>query len=160
MAKEKKPFRLNLRDKEVYNFLENGFNQDQDKWFTKQELLDNIPSLYSSKATSHDICSTLNLIRIRLNRGCNVGLVNHIVLLKNGCFKLAKSKDEAEEYLKRDYNEGIKRLVRYYENKRTLKRDGQGTLFDPHGNPIDENNYEAMFRTIFAVATEEEKEIS
>ena len=153
--REKKPFALTDTDKAVFNFLLAGFEDDPTKWFSKQELLDNIPSLSDSKPTSHDICSSLNLIRIRLNRGCSLGLVDRIVLLNNGCFKIAEDRFEAEWYLKRDYRIGIKHLVRYYENMNVLKRDGQGQLLDPNGNPIDEEDTDLMFRTIFAIGSNE-----
>lgn len=118
-------------------------------------IVDGVWQLKDSKPTSHDICSSLNNIRIRLNRGCSLGLVDRIILLSNGCFKIAKDKFEAEWYLKKDYRVGIKHLVRYYENMKVLKRNGQGQLLDPSGNPIDEEDANAMFRTIFAIGNNE-----
>lgn len=153
--KQKKPFALTETDKAVFDFLLEGFKSDPNKWYSKEEILDGVKTLKDSKPTSHDICSSLNLIRIRLNRGCSLGLVNHIVLLSRSCFKIAKDKEEAKWYLKKDYRVGIKHLVRYYENTNVLKRNGQGVLFDPNGNPIDENDTEAMFRMIFAIVNNE-----
>lgn len=153
--REKKPFQLTDTDKAVFNFLLAGFEDDPTKWFSKQEILDGVWQLKDNKPTSHDICSSLNNIRIRLNRGCSLGLVDRIILLNNGCFKIAKDKFEAEWYLKKDYRVGIKHLVRYYENTKVLKRNGQGQLLDPNGNPIDEEDANAMFRTIFAIGNNE-----
>lgn len=153
--REKKPFALTETDKAVFNFLLAGFEDDPTKWFSKQEILEGVWQLNYTKPTSHDICSTLNNIRIRLNRACSLGLVDRIVLLNNSCFKIAQDQQEAKWYLKKDYRIGIKHLVRYYENMNVLKRDGQGQLLDPSGNPIDEEDTDLMFKTIFAIGNNE-----
>ena len=143
---------LKTIDWQVYNFLKTGFRSDPKRWFSKQELLDAIPSLSKeSGATSHDICSTLNAIRIKLNKASSEGQLSHLILLNKGSFKIAANFDEAKEYLSADYKVGIKRLIRYYENMKVLKRDGQGKLIDCKGNVITEESLAKRFNDVFNV---------
>lgn len=143
---------LNTLDWNVYTYLKHSFKDDPKRWVSKQELLEGIERLRQSKSeTSHDICSSLNSIRLRLNQAANEGQLSHLVLLNNGKFKIAADLDEATEHLKKDYNIGIKRLVRYYENMRVLKRDGQGKLMDCKGNIITEESLAKRFNDVFNV---------
>ena len=143
---------LNKLDWDVYNYLNASFRSDPKRWVSKQELLDSIETLSKSKgATSHDICSSLNLIRIKLNQAANEGQLSHLVLLAKGNFKIAADMQEATEHLKKDYEIGIKRLVRYYKNIQVLKRNGQGKLIDCKGNVITEESLAKRFNDVFNV---------
>ena len=146
---------VNLKtiDWTIYKYLKNRFKEDPTKWISKEEILaDNGALLKESCATSHDICSSLNLIRLKLNKACNEGQISHLILLHNSKFKIAANIEEAQTYLKKDYEIGIKRIVRYYENMNVLKRDGQGKLIDCKGNVIDENSLAKRFNDVFNVS--------
>jgi hypothetical protein len=133
--------RLHTKDWKVYNYLLHKAALDMNYWVSKEEIIQEFPELFtSSDATSHDVCSTLNAIRLRLNKARAEGQLTHLVLLDNHKFKLATSEEEVEKYCKRDKENGIKLLVRYYQNIGVLKTNGQGKLIDCKGNVIDENS--------------------
>lgn len=138
----------------VYNYLKAKFKEDPNKWVTKREILeDNESVLSASKGeTSHDICANLNAIRIKLNKACHEGQLSHLILLHNSSFKIAANLEEANKYLYKDYEIGIKRIIRYYENMRVLKRDGQGKLIDCKGNVITEESLAKRFNDVFNVS--------
>ena len=137
---------LTPKDYEVYRYLEQVYLNDKERWVSKEEIMYVLPELFNkSDATSHDICSTLNAIRIRLNENAYNGVINHIVLLTNNCFKLAKDREEAERFCKRDYDNAMKLLTRYWHNIGVIKQDGQGKLIDCRGNVIDENSLAKRF---------------
>lgn len=141
---------LNEKDKQVYRYLESRFVNDPDEWVSKIEIINDLEHLFGkTDATSHDICSTLNLIRIRLNNAASYGLVEHIILLDNNKFKIAKDKEEAKKYCQKDYDNAMKLIVRYWLNIGVIKRDGQGRLFDSEGNPVDENSLAKPFYSSF-----------
>lgn len=146
---------VNLKtiDWKIYNYLKDRFKEDPTKWISKEEILEDNPTLLKEgAATSHDICSSLNLIRIRLNKACNEGQISHLILLHKSKFKIAASAKEAQEYLKRDLDIGIKHIVRYYENMNVLKRNGQGKLIDCKGNVIDDDSLAKRFIDVFNVS--------
>lgn len=146
---------VNLRslDWKIYNYLKDRFKEDPTQWVSKQEILDDNPALLNeSEATSHDICSNLNLIRLRLNKACNEGQISHLILLHNSKFKIAANVEEAKKFLYKDFETGIKRIVRYYENMNVLKRNGQGKLIDCKGNVIDETSLAKRFNDVFNVS--------
>lgn len=143
---------LKTIDWTIYNYFKDKFKEDPNKWLSKQEILaDNKELLNESGATSHDICSTLNNIRLKLNKACHEGQISHLILLYRGKFKIAANYEEAQQYLYQDYKVGIKRIVRYYENMRVLKRDGQGKLIDCKGNVITEKSLAKRFNEVFNV---------
>lgn len=146
---------VNLKtiDWKIYNYLKDRFKEDPTKWISKEEILEDNPTLLKEgAATSHDICSSLNLIRIRLNKACNEGQISHLILLHKSKFKIAASYSEAQAYLKRDLDIGIKHIVRYYENMNVLKRNGQGKLIDCKGNVIDDDSLAKRFIDVFNVS--------
>lgn len=146
---------INLKtiDWKIYNYLKDQFKADPKRWLSKQEILDDNPALLKeSGATSHDICSSLNSIRLKLNKACHEGQISHLILLHNGNFKIAADLEEAKQYLYKDYIIGIKRIVRYYENMQVLKRDGQGKLIDCKGNIITEESLAKRFNDVFNVS--------
>lgn len=143
---------LNSLDWKIYNYLKDKFKENPNRWISKKEILENNKELLKeSDTTSHDICSTLNNIRIKLNKACHEGQISHLILLDKGHFKIAANKEEAEQYLKKDYRIGIKRIIRYYENMKVLTRDGQGKLIDCKGNVITEESLAKRFHEVFNV---------
>ena len=143
---------LKSLDWKVYEYLKNKFKLDPNHWVSKEEFLMDIEELRDrGGSTSHDSCSILNSIRIKLNRASSQGLLSHIILLDNDCFKIAQSKEEAEQYLKRDLNNGLKLIVRYYQNLKVIKEDGQGRLLDRKGNVISEDSLAKKFNDVFNV---------
>lgn len=151
MLKDRANF-LKSKDYQVYRYLETVFTYEPDRWVKKETLISVYPDLFNTQdATSHDICSTLNAIRLRINEAASLGFVNHIVLLNNNTFKIAKNREEALKYCKKDYDRAIKLLVRFYQNIGVIKRDSQGRLFDCNGNPIDENSLAKPFYLAFEV---------
>lgn len=122
----------------VYRYLETVFSYEPDRWIPKQTLVDVFPNIFTkSDSTSHDICSTLNAMRLRINEAASQGIINHIVLLNNNHFKIAKNKEEAEKYCKKDYDKAMKLLVRYYQNIGVIKKNGQGVFINEYGDTID-----------------------
>lgn len=145
--------KLTTVDWTIYNYLKDQFKKDPKRWIKKEQILyDNQNILSCSPYTSHDICSKLNLIRIRLNKAANEGQISHLILLDNGHFKIAANLEEAKKYLYKDYQIGIKRIVRYYENMKVLSRDGQGKLIDCKGNVITEESLAKRFNDVFNVS--------
>lgn len=145
---------INLTSEEwsIYNYLKKKFKENPNNWVSKVEILnDNRSILNESCSTSHDICSRLNQIRIRLNKACSEGQLSHLILLHKGYFKIAADQEEAKEYLYTDYKIGIRRIIRYYENMKVLKRDGQGKLIDCKGNVITEESLAKRFNDAFNV---------
>ena len=139
-------------DWKIYTYFKEQFKADPTRWLSKQTILnDNQELLSASGETSHDICASLNSIRLKLNKACNEGQIHHLILLNKGCFKIAANYDEAKEYLYKDYEIGIKRIVRYYENMNVLKRNGQGKLIDCKGNVITEESLAKRFYDMFNV---------
>lgn len=144
---------LTTIDWSIYNYLKDKFKEDPNQWLSKEQILnDNSELLNASNSTSHDVCSALNLIRLKLNKACHEGLISHLILLHKGSFKIAANQEEAQKYLYKDYEIGIKRIVRYYENMRVLKRDGQGKLIDCKGNVITEESLAKRFNDVFNVS--------
>lgn len=143
---------LTTLDWTIYNYLKDQFKADPNKWISKEEILHDNPILRESKKTSHDICSALNNIRLRLNKASNEGQISHLILLHNSHFKIAANTEEAKKYLIRDYKNGIKLLTRYYQNIKVLKLDGQGKLIDCKGNVIDEQSLAKRFNDVFNVS--------
>ncbi len=144
--------KLTSIDWEVYSYLKKKFKEDPTQWVSKNQLITDIPALKLSKATSHDVCSTLNSIRIKLNKASNEGQISHLILLHKSKFKIACNVEEAKKYLYKDYLTGIKRIIRYYENMKVLKRDGQYKLIDCKGNVIDDKSLAKRFEDVFNVS--------
>lgn len=150
--KDYKPTKLTTNEWLVYTYLKEQFLDNPYRWISKEEIMERIPEVASeSKATSHDVCSNLNLIRIRLNRAGAEGQHYNVILLDNNKFKIAANKDEAEKYLHKDKEDGLKKLVRYYENMKILKRDGQGRLMDNQNNLISDEDLNKRFIKTFSV---------
>lgn len=138
--------KLTRKEYDLYRLLE----ACSDMWLTKEDIIDALPQHFNKgDETSHDVCSTLNTIRLKLNRAAHEGIINHIVLLNNNSFKIATSKEEAEKYCKRDFDNAMKLLVRYYQNIGIIKRDGQGRLIDCNGNVITEESFAKRYYTVF-----------
>lgn len=134
----------------VYRYLEQVYEQDKERWVSKEEIIAALPELFNKQdETSHDVCSTLNAIRLRLNENAYGGKINHITLLKNNQFKLAKDREEIETYCKRDLENAMKLLSRYWHNIGVAKRDGQGKLIDCRGNVITDESLAKRFYTPF-----------
>lgn len=137
------------KDYAVYRYLEKVAEENPDKWVSKEELIDEFPQFFVKGEDSHDICSTLNMVRLNINRARASGKVSHLVLLKNHQFKLAVSKDEAEKSIQKDYNNAMKLLKRYWQNRGAIKEDGQGKLIDCNGNTITDESLAKRFQMPF-----------
>jgi hypothetical protein len=137
------------KDYAVYRYLEQVAEENPDKWVSKEELINEFPQYFIKGEDSHDICSTLNMVRLNINRARASGKVSHLVLLKNHQFKLAVSKDEAEKSIQKDYNNAMKLLKRYWQNRGAIKEDGQGKLIDCNGNAITEESLAKRFQMPF-----------
>lgn len=125
---------LKENDKGLYEFL----LKNPSRWVSKEEIL-NETDLFNRSYGKHDVCSTINTSRIRLNQAVYEGQIEHLVLLDDNKLKIAETEEEAIEYLKRDFVNAIKLLKRYYNNVAVIKRDGQGKLLDSKNIPIDES---------------------
>lgn len=144
---------LKTIDWTIYEYLKKKFKEDPTQWLSKQQILEDNPILtFASGETSHDICSNLNRIRLRLNKACNEGQISHLILLSNSRFKIAANEQEAKEFLYKDFEVGIKRIIRYYENMKVLNRNGQGKLIDCKGNVIDDKSLAKRFNDVFNVS--------
>lgn len=148
---------LTEKDYAVYRYLEQVAEENPDKWVSKEELINEFPQYFVKGEDSHDICSTLNMVRLRINQARAAGKVSHLVLLKNHQFKLAISKDEAEKSIQKDYNNAMKLLKRYWQNMGAIKEDGQGKLIDCNGNAITEESLAKRFQMPFDYAPKKYK---
>jgi hypothetical protein len=137
------------KDYAVYRYLEQVAEENPNKWVSKEELINEFPQYFVKGEDSHDICSTLNMVRLNINRARASGKVSHLVLLKNHQFKLAVSKDEAEKSIQKDYNNAMKLLKRYWQNRGAIKEDGQGKLIDCNGQVITEESLAKRFQMPF-----------
>ena len=140
---------LTEKDYAVYRYLEQVAEENPNKWVSKEELINEFPQYFVKGEDSHDICSTLNMVRLNINRARASGKVSHLVLLKNHQFKLAVSKDEAEKSIQKDYNNAIKLLKRYWQNRGAIKEDGQGKLIDCNGQVITDESLAKRFQMPF-----------
>lgn len=137
------------KDYAVYRYLEQVAEENPNKWVSKEELINEFPQYFVKGEDSHDICSTLNMVRLNINRARASGKVSHLVLLKNHQFKLAISKDEAEKSIQKDYNNAMKLLKRYWQNRGAIKEDGQGKLIDCNGQVITDESLAKRFQMPF-----------
>ena len=137
------------KDYAVYRYLEKVAEENPDKWVSKDELINEFPQFFVKGEDSHDICSTLNMVRLNINRARASGRVSHLVLLKNHQFKLAVNKDEAEKSIQKDYNNAMKLLKRYWQNRGAIKEDGQGKLIDCNGQVITDESLAKRFQMPF-----------
>lgn len=140
---------MTQKEYEVYRYLEQVACDDPSKWVSKEELLTEFPQYFVKGEDSHDICSTLNMVRLHINQARAAGKVSHLVLLKNHHFKLAISKDEAEKSVQKDFNNAMKLLKRYWQNMGAIKEDGQGKLIDCNGQAITEESLAKRFQMPF-----------
>lgn len=116
-----------------------------DKWWSKEELLELLSDHFEKSEGTHDICAGFNTSRLRLNQARAEGRINHLILLQGHKFKLATTKEEVEKYSRRDFDNGLKLLKRYWQNMGVLKDDGQGKLIDCRGRVIDDNSLAKRF---------------
>lgn len=137
------------KEYEVYRYLEQVACDDPTRWVSKEELIAKFPQYFIKGEDSHDICSTLNLVRLRINEARAAGKVSHLVLLKDHHFKLCISREEAEEHINKDFNNAMKLLKRYWQNMGTIKEDGYGKLIDCNGNVITDESLAKTFQMPF-----------
>lgn len=140
---------MTQKEYEVYRYLEQVACDDPTRWVSKEELIAKFPQYFIKGEDSHDICSTLNLVRLRINEARAAGKVSHLVLLKDHHFKLCISREEAEEHINKDFNNAMKLLKRYWQNMGTIKEDGQGKIIDCNGNIITDESLAKRFQMPF-----------
>lgn len=140
---------LKKQDYAFYRLLETIAKYEPNRWVSKEELLEMLSDHFKKDEGTHDICAEFNVSRLRLNQARSMGIITHLVLLKSHKFKLATTRDEVEKYCKRDKDNGLKLLKRYWQNIGVLKQDGQGKLIDCNGNVIDEESLAKRFNKPF-----------
>ena len=140
---------LKKQDYAFYRLLETVAKYEPDRWLSKEELLEMLGEHFKKDEGTHDICAELNISRLKLNKARAGGIISHLVLLKSHKFKLATTRDEVEKYCKRDLENGLKLLTRYWQNIGVLKQDGQGKLIDCRGNVIDDESLAKRFNDPF-----------
>lgn len=133
---------LKEQDLALYRLLEiiNGY--EPSRWLSKEELLEMLKNHFVKSEGTHDICADFNTSRLRLNKARAEGnpKIRCLILLKSHRFKIASNKEEVEKYCKRDLNNALKLLKRYWQNMGVIKEDGQGRLLDANGNVIDDDS--------------------
>lgn len=140
---------MTQKEYEVYRYLEQVACEDPTKWVSKEELINEFPQFFVKGEDSHDICSTLNLVRLRINEARAAGKVSHLVLLKDHHFKLCVSREEAEEHIGKDFSNAMKLLKRYWQNMGAIREDGQGKIIDCNGNIITDESLAKRFQAPF-----------
>jgi hypothetical protein len=140
---------LKEKDYALYRLLEVQAKDYPNTWLSKEELISRLPYHFQKKEGTHDICAELNNSRLRLNKARAEGRLSHVVLLKSHKFKLATSREELEEYAKRDFINGLKLLKRYWQNIGAIREDGQGKFIDCRGNIIDDDSLAKRFNEPF-----------
>lgn len=130
---KKDPAKNKAEEDCIYNYLLKCHHDDPSRWVGKKELLNHCRFLEATYH-AHDICARLNAIRLSLNRRAFAGEIKNIVLLSKDCFRLANNSIAERKYLERDYQDGCKRLTRYFENVAVLNSNlrAQKTKEDPH----------------------------
>lgn len=144
-----KELKMTQKEYEVYRYLEQVAIEDSNKWVSKEELIAKFPQYFIKGEDSHDICSTLNMVRLHINEARAAGKVSHLVLLNNHQFKIAADKDETKDFIQKDFNNAMKLLKRYWQNMGAIKEDGQGKLIDCNGNVITEESLAKRFQMPF-----------
>lgn len=141
--------KLTSEDWKFYNYLLSKHSENSNMWLSKEEIIKDNPDIFVRNDTSHDMCARANCMRLKLNKAVAEGQLNHLILLNDSKFKLASNKEEANQYFYKDYEIGIKRLVRYYENMGVVRHNGDGKLIDCKGNPITEDSLAKRFNEVF-----------
>ena len=86
---------------------------------------------------------------MHINEARAAGKVSHLVLLKDHHFKLCISREEAGEYIGKDFSNAMKLLKRYWQNMGAIREDGQGKIIDCNGNTITDESLAKRFQAPF-----------
>ena len=102
--------------------------QNSDKWVSKKEVCDALPEYftYNYDPRNHDECASLRDVKNYVNN--NAEKFNIIIISdKYGNIKIP-TKDEAEEYLKKEFKNACLRFKRYWNKAKAIGLVDQGKL--------------------------------
>lgn len=100
---------------------------------TQKQICDNFPIsehkdgyVWNDSPNTHDNCSRIwsDIVAINFSEE-----VDQIIVAKNFTYKIAKDKEEAEEFANYYLRGGLRKLKRYWQIVKKIKLDGQGALF-------------------------------
>lgn len=111
--------------KKVANYLIETFKRDPNQWVSQDDLLNEFSELKRCETASHDKCIKLWFIINELNNEDE-----HIYMINNNAYKVA-TKEEAKTWCDDYFNKRIApMLMRYWNSRKKIATDGQGSLFD------------------------------
>ena len=122
-----------LEEKELYNLIVHN-SLEEHRHTTQQEICEKIPSFVLSKDPfAHDKCVRIWTAIKNLNEASSTEL---IIIYKNFEAWIGNG-DEMEERRLELWNVITRRLHRYWNIVRKIKRNEQGKAFDEDGNPFE-----------------------
>lgn len=124
----------------LYNLLKSN----PTKWFTQKEICDAIPE-YRYFNRKNDNCPTIREDKLIINASHEV---DHLVVMKNYCFKIANEQEYLEEYAMH-----VRRLKNQAKTLDDMKykysRNGQMKIISNKGKVIDEKSKARNFFETF-----------
>ena len=108
-------------------------NSLEGKITSQRQLYENYPIsehkdgyVWNDSPNTHDNCSRIwsDIVAINFSEE-----VDQIIVVKNFTYKIAKDKQEAEQFANYYLRGGLKKLKRYWQIVKKIKLDGQGALF-------------------------------
>lgn len=113
-------------------------NSLEGKITTQRQLFENYPIsehkdgyVWNDSPYNHDNCSQIwrDIVAINFNDE-----ISEIVVVKNFTYKIAKNKEDAEEFATSYLRGGLRKMKRYWQIIKKIKLDGQGrfTELEPH----------------------------
>ena len=122
-----------LEEKELYNLIVHN-SLEEHRHTTQQEICEKIPSFVLSKDPfAHDKCVRIWTAIKNLNEASST---EYIIIYKNFEAWIGNG-DEMEERRLELWNVITRRLHRYWNIVRKIKRNEQGKAFDEDGNPFE-----------------------
>lgn len=108
-------------------------NSLEGKITSQRQLYENYPIsehkdgyVWNDSPNTHDNCSRIwsDIVAINFSEE-----VDQIIVVKNFTYKIAKDKQEAEQFANYYLRGGLRKLKRYWQIVKKIKLDGQGALF-------------------------------
>lgn len=108
-------------------------NSLEGKITSQRQLYENYPIsehkdgyVWNDSPNTHDNCSRIwsDIVAINFSEE-----VDQIIVAKNFTYKIAKDKQEAEQFANYYLRGGLRKLKRYWQIVNKIKLDGQGALF-------------------------------
>lgn len=130
---------MKTREWNLFNLL----MKEPNKWFTKNEIVDDIYDYPESDRTnySHEILNDSKKINASYE-------VDKIIICKNSQFKIATN-EEAINYQRHFMNVGKKAFINYWAIDKKIKQDKQGKLISNQNKTIDEDSKAKLFYETF-----------